>query len=313
MINGIVFSKDRSAQLQLLLNSIEKKAKNIFELKVIYTSSHERYNKGYEKLIKQYPEVKWIKESSIFKLDVLNAIQNPESNYTCFFTDDDIIYRKINEDDLIIKLIEDENAFCFSTRLGKNTTRCYAMNAENIINPHYEDDKFISWNWQDHNFDFGYPLSVDGHVFRTEEIQKLTKKISFQNPNTYEAGLQAFSDFPRRHMWSYVHSALVNSPSNIVQKVYQNRRGLEYGVSTKELNDAFLSGQEIDFSKIDFSNIIGCHQELELPLTEFQELPNLEVYSRIKTRPSIPEFIIDNLESMDLKVKKWIRYFRDRF
>jgi hypothetical protein len=271
MINGIVFSKDRSAQLQLLLHSIEKKAKNVFELKVIYTSSQEQYNKGYEKLMKQYPAVKWMKESSVFKVDVLNAIQNTESNYTCFFTDDDIIYKTLNEEDLTIKLKEDKDAFCFSTRLGKNTTRCYAMNSENVIKQNYEDDKFISWNWQVHSLDFGYPLSVDGHVFRTEEIQKITKEVDFQNPNTYESELQVFNDFPRKQMWSYVHSALVNSPSNIVQNVYQNRRGEKYGVSTKELNDAFLTGREIDFSKIDFSNITGCHQELELPLTEFRD------------------------------------------
>ena len=148
MINSIVFSKDRAAQLDLLLKSIGKNAKDIFQLKVIYASSEISFEKGYEKLIDKYPEVKWMKESSNFKEDVLSAIDNTESEYTCFFTDDDIVYRKINEEDLTSKLKEDKDAFCFSTRLGKNTVKCYTMNADNVIKPHHEDDKFICWNWR---------------------------------------------------------------------------------------------------------------------------------------------------------------------
>ena len=143
MINGIVFSKDRACQLNLLLSSLEKNAKNIFETKVIYTSSNLEFEEGYEKLINQYPEVKWIKESSNFKEDVLSSIQNTESDYTCFFTDDDIVYRTLNEDDLTSKLKEDKDAFCFSTRLGLNTNKCYTMKCDNVIKPSFEDEKFI--------------------------------------------------------------------------------------------------------------------------------------------------------------------------
>ena len=54
-------------------------------------------------------------------------------------------------------------------------------------------------------------------------------------------------------MWAYKESVLVNSPSNVVQEVYQNRKGEEHGISVEELNIAFLSGQEIDYDKIDYS------------------------------------------------------------
>lgn len=267
MINSIVFSKDRAAQLNLLLNSIEKNAKNIFELRIIYTSSNEEFKKGYEKLIEMYPEAKWFEQSDDFKRDVMTNLET-DNKHTCFFTDDDIIYRTITEDDLISKLEENDNTFCFSTRLGLNTTRCYTMNSDNVIKPEYQDDKFISWDWKVHYLDFGYPLSVDGHVFRTNEIMKLTKKVKFENPNTYEASLQMFDGFPKSKMWAYKESALVNSPSNVVQEVYPNRKGEEHGISAKELNDAFLSGSEIILEEMDFTNIIGCHQELNLPLSK---------------------------------------------
>ncbi len=72
MINGIVFSKDRAAQLDLLLKSISKNAKDVFQLKVIYASSEISFEKGYEKLIDKHPEVKWMKESTNFKNDVMS-------------------------------------------------------------------------------------------------------------------------------------------------------------------------------------------------------------------------------------------------
>ena len=50
MINAIIFSKDRAAQLRLLIYSIQKNAPHAFNLNVIYTSSNEEFNKGYEKV-----------------------------------------------------------------------------------------------------------------------------------------------------------------------------------------------------------------------------------------------------------------------
>lgn len=270
MINGIVFSKDRATQLKLFLDSVEKNAKNIFDLQIIYKSSHDDFNEGYEKLKKSYPNIKWINESDNFKNDVLSCIDKDNYEYTTFFTDDDIIYREIKEEDLLKNLKEDKDCFCFSMRLGKNVNWCYTMNCDNVLKEDYEDEKFIRWNWQLHYMDFGYPLSVDGHIFRTKEIKKLTKKVQFHNPNSYEGALQIFNNFPRKNMWAFKESVLVNSPTNIVQSTSPNLNGQEHGVSAKELNDKFLAGSEIVMEKIDFSNIRGCHQELELPMSEIE-------------------------------------------
>jgi hypothetical protein len=271
MINAIIFSKDRASQLNLFLNSVEKNAKNIFELRIIYTYSDEIFGKGYDKLIKKYPEAKWFRQSSDFKQDVLTNLET-NNNYTTFFTDDDIIYRAVNEEEMISKLKSDKDSFCFSMRLGLNVNKCYTMKCDNVIIPDFESDKFISWNWQVHLMDFGYPLSVDGHIFRTEEISKLTKRVTFKDPNSYEGGLQIFNNFPKKNMWSYKTNALVNSPSNIVQSTSLNRNGEKHGISAKDLNSEFLNDNYIDLNKIDFSNIVGCHQELELPLFNGVEL-----------------------------------------
>lgn len=261
MINAIIFSKDRSCQLHLLLRSIEKNAPGIFKLNIIFKSSNESFEEGYKILQqKQFNlDLNWIKETS-FKNDVLGCFDSSE--YICFFTDDDILFRTIEEKQ-ILEPLKNEEVFCFSLRLGKNTTECYTMKAKNILHEPEETETYITWDWSKHYLDFGYPLSVDGHIFRKKDIFKMIKKTLFTNPNTLESELQVFDNFPRNLMTSFKHNVLVNSPTNVVQEVYENRNGEIYGVSTEELNQRFLRGEFIDLNLMDFNNIVGCHQELE--------------------------------------------------
>lgn len=263
MIDNIIYSFDRSCQLHLLLESIEKNAKDIFNINVLYKYSNEEFKKGYEILKKRFPQLLFFEEVN-FKNQTLELFNNFNKKYMCFFTDDDIIYNKITEEDIIKCLDEKEEVFCFSTRLGRNISYCYTMRSDNILIPTKEDEKFIWWNWTKHYADFGYPLSVDGHIFRTKEIRKLVKATNFSNPNTLEANLQVFDNYPKEIMVAYKSSVLVNSPNNIVQNTFQNIKGEVFNFSTKELNDKYLSQEILDIDLIDFSNIKGCHQELEL-------------------------------------------------
>jgi hypothetical protein len=64
-------------------------------------------------------------------------------------------------------------------------------------------------------------------------------------------------------MVAYKTSVLVNSPNNIVNQTHPNRKGEKFNFSTKELNEKYLNNEVIDYNSIDFSSIIGCHQELE--------------------------------------------------
>jgi len=247
-------------QLDLLLRSIEKNAKNTFNINILYKYSNEEFKKGYELLKERFKDVNWVEEIN-FKEQTLSLIDSP-LEHTCFFTDDDIIYNIVSEND-IIECLKDNDIFCFSMRLGRNTIHCYTMNSSNVLISLKEDEKFIWWNWKNHYLDFGYPLSVDGHVFRTKEIKKLIKATNFKNPNTLEANLQMFDNYPKETMVAYKKSVLVNSPNNIVNTTYSNINGEKFNFSTKYLNDRYLINSIIDYNLVDFSNIFGCHQELE--------------------------------------------------
>jgi len=260
MINAIVFSFDRPAQLHLLLESIEKNAQGIFNINVLYKCSDEEFKKAYDLIKERFKSVNYVEEVN-FKEQTVELL-NSTLNKTCFFTDDDIIYNNVYEDD-IDECLNDDDIFCFSLRLGTNITHCYTMKCDNVLITNKRDEKFIWWNWSKSYADFGYPLSVDGHIFRTKEIKKLIKATSFNNPNVLEAALQVFDSYPKEIMVAYKTSVLINSPNNMVNITYPNRNGEKYGFTTKELNDKYLNGEVIDFERMDFSSIIGCHQEIE--------------------------------------------------
>ena len=262
-IKAIIFSKDRASQLCLLIKSIQENAYGIFDLNVIYTYSNEEFKEGYDKLREflhiQGLTINFIKETA-FKQHVMSQFDQ-DYPYTCFFTDDDVLFQPIDLE-TIENSLKNDTVMCFSLRLGINTTFCYTMGQENKLVISEETENTIIFDWQKSYMDFGYPLSVDGHVFRTKEIMKLSKALNFVNPNTYEAALQVYETFPKNMMESYKQSKLVGIPINIVQNVYPNKQGEKYGITAKELNDKFLNNELVDFKNLDFSNVIGCHQEI---------------------------------------------------
>lgn len=268
MINAIIFSKDRAAQLRLLLYSIQKNVPHAFKLNVIYKYSNDSFKEGYEKVRGEFGGLcNFVEQTSDFKQDVINLLSS-DSQFSCFFTDDDIIYRQFDVNRVLDIMKGDDDVFCFSLRLGINTKFCYTMNSPNVLKNYEDLSDVIKWQWNVHYLDFGYPLSVDGHIFRTKEMSKLTKNVAFSNPNTYEAALQVFENFPREKMASFKESVLVNTPNNIVNTVFKNRAGLTHGADVKILNDDFLEGKIISLESMDFSNIIGCHQEIEFKYRE---------------------------------------------
>ena len=189
-----------------------------------------------------------------------------------FLTDDDIIYQsfKLNNDELH-NIFEISNSSCFSLRLGLNTTNCYTMQKLNKLENHkthsfYHDtdliEPVISWKVGDGTNDYAYPMSVDGHIFKTEYIKNLCEILEYSNPNLFEAML---SNFSRNEMIisSYQNSKLVNSPINRVQETFHNLSGMKYGYSVEDLNEMFLDDVCFDFNKMKFNEITGCHQEIQ--------------------------------------------------
>lgn len=181
MINAVVFS---GGMEKLLIKSLELNAPGVFDIKNFSGKN--------------------------FKSDLIDLLADTDLEYTVFFRDRDLLYRSISEKD-IANNMTDEDVFCFSLRLGKNVTHCESLNVVNVLHNQQEEGSTMKWEWPKHYLDFGYPLSLNGHVFRTSEIKKLIKNTVFNDAESLEAGLQMFESPPWEKMASYTESALVSA------------------------------------------------------------------------------------------------------
>jgi hypothetical protein len=262
----IIFSKNRACQLHLLLESIEKNSNQIFDvIKVIYTFTTEDFFNGYKILKEKFPNVIFILEND-FHQTTINSI-DPSFEYTTFMVDDNVFYNKLNfSKSEILSPFDDikKPIICFSLRLGLNCNFSHPANLFYEINGYEEVNNFITVDVRNQKVDFGYPLSVDGHIFKTTFIEESFSLIGeFTNPNYLESKLQFLMGMINKNMTFFKESVLVGIPVNIVNDTHMNRQGLKFYFSETYLNDRYVNGEIIDLDSLDFSDINGPHKEIE--------------------------------------------------
>ena len=289
-IKTIIFSKNRPNQLECLIRSLNDNSTIFNDLYILYKFTNEEYKEGYDKLKSQiYASIGerriyfYEENEEGFKnnLNELLQLNREKYDYLCFMVDDQIMYQKLEDEDKILDSISDD-VLCFSLRLGYNINYRHLTDSyfpcpmcENLMN-----GSFIKWNWREYGMesDFGYPFTVDGNIYKYEDILNLISPLKYTNPNTLEASLYIQINFPKNYMISYEHSKMVNLPINRVQESYKlnpmfnNKFGLKVNISEKELNDKFLNGEIIDYEKMDYSGVNSCH--CELPLVFKKEYEN---------------------------------------
>jgi len=265
-LNIVVFSKDRAMQLDLFLRSFERfvARSDCYALHVIYTCSNDFFRRGYAKLIgRNHPNVRFHLENK-FKADVLRCI-NPSRSHTVFFVDDDVFKRPFDFYDGQMDLMEaDPDILCRSLRYHPHLTYCHPMQKA-ITPPVFMEHNVFFWKGQEGDYgDYGYPMSLDGHIFRTKDIRELLVRFDYANPNTLESAL-AQSPLGAPKMVCYDDSVIVNIPMNRVQAVFDNPHG---SIGVEGLNDQFLSGKMLDLEGIFGVRNTSCHQEIAVEVLD---------------------------------------------
>jgi hypothetical protein len=257
-MKAIIFSKNRAMQLDALLKSARTYAPQLSFI-VIYTYSSEDFSRGYDILIQEYPEVVFVKET-IFKVNLLDSIKRHlDQAYIFFFCDDDVFY---GEDIFLKKPQLKDDELCYSLRLGKNVTHFF-MGNKSQRNEFESDGACIRWNWIESEGDFAWPFSVDGQMYRISDVLPIIEREYFLGPYDFEYIINSeIKNVPaiisnRKMMRSSIHSTLVGIPDNTVHKGNYSSGGSAY-----KLNILFLEGKRCDPFSMDFSNIIGAHQEI---------------------------------------------------
>ena len=270
-MNMIIFSKDRPAQLELLLRSIRDYLiyKNFFCISILYKATNSEYEEGY-KIVKQtYPEYFYLDENKTgFKQGTMLLIDKDRS-YTTFLVDDDVFKVPFSITMLEFqKFVLDPSVLCFSLRMHRGINFCYTRNEDTPAPKDFVDG--CKWDWTDPVLkeDWNYPMSLDGHIFRTEDILPLILQVNnMVNPNYLEGGLDQLKRKDKPYMICLgENSPIMNIPANRVQDFARNRHG---NYSQKDINDRFLKKQIISIKNIAGIKNTAPHQEVSL---EFEGL-----------------------------------------
>lgn len=254
MTTTIIFSRNRAAQLDLLLRS-----RPLHHPVVLYRADTDEYQKGYETCQRTHRAV-FIRETDFqnqFEMLLAGA-----DRYVMLLCDDDVFYRR-NIQQLPEAVLEaNHDLIAFSTRLGENTVYCYPLNKHQ--NPPIAQLKvfYKTWDWRVAEHDFAYPGSIDGTVFRTNQLMMMLQK-DYENPNQLEETIMTgCRSYGLPKLASYVESILVGMPINRVNDSHPNR--CENFISAEELNEKYLNGERISLSTIELEKVNAAHTPFKL-------------------------------------------------
>jgi len=268
----IIWSKDRSSQLYLLLESIDKCFRNVYhKVNVLYKAT-DGFEEGYAACSREFcckPNgYNLIKEYDFYS-DSIKLLEEARP-MICLLTDDTVFYDTIEDRELEARFnfmnLDPRNIFSF--RLGRNTVIQDHINQtkqKQLEQPCI--DKIIYWkpNTYPNYTNNGYPFAIDAHLYHKSFLLPKMKSFEWKNTNILEGGLQKFTKEVNT-LGCFEKSKAVNVPYNNLSgltMVNQNNN-----MSIQEANDVFLSGKKIDLRTIEETRIVGCHQDVELKWTE---------------------------------------------
>ncbi|MBN2516808.1 MAG: hypothetical protein JXC33_12355 [Deltaproteobacteria bacterium] len=270
-VECIIFSKDRALQLHALLTTYFQKVSPPPPVHILYQTSGISHQKAYEDVITLFAgdNTYFIKQKDdhSFREDLLHLLESLQSEKVFFLVDDDLFIEDVNMTDFANF---DTDKFVPSLRMGLNLSECYTLQKEQpqpefLPSPFNDPDKIV-WRWDQGVYDWGYPLSVDGHLFSTREIIVLTKFISFNAPNSYESNLQDFCWlFSTRSGTGYRKSKIVNIACNKVQAENDNICG---NVHQDYLLEQWHSGLQMDYRQLYGFVNKSAHQDITFDLIE---------------------------------------------
>lgn len=275
MLQIIIFSFNRALQLDTLITSIIKKWRSPqYKIDVIYNTNNSDFQKGYDLLVEKYnanTNIVFNKETSIkdkysfkellnirnfiaynknkrkfraksnFRSLCIDLLERDKSELVMFLTDDAMFIEDVNINvDILDWIKETPSKRQFSLRIGEG------MN--NQGNQAKKEGEYLCWEFHKNprNTNWGYPFSVDAHIYHKKPIIKLFSKYIFCNPNTLEGFInaQVYRNTYFEEGKANLKCCLLSYPINMVQNVENNET---LGVDCKMLNDMLLNGYTMKY------------------------------------------------------------------
>jgi hypothetical protein len=232
----IVFSKNRACQLELLLRSLN------VSVTVIYTCDPE-FEGGYYELMYMYPDSTYIRQDNL-KEQVLKNIAGTE--YVLFLVDDDVMIEHFHENcPEFTEFKNNPDIICLNLRMSPQYRR---DNVPVLINNTWEWNPYRygknKTHWSVRTRNWGYPMSVSSHIFRSEDIYPIIRDRdeNISTPHRLERALNRNPLFNRPLMLCFDKAKIINNLANQVQTVYPYPN---HGVSVLALEKRFMGGERL--------------------------------------------------------------------
>lgn len=272
----IVFSYNRALQLSAFLISLFKHFKaDDFKVYVIYNSGGGDYEKAYEQLKAQYPQVSFVRRKKIektplsylfrykknlyryfkhknlrekltdFKEVLEQTVANSPYETVAFFTDDSIFFQDVYVKPEVIKEVgsDKEAKTVYSLRHGLNL----AIKPDQIFA--YKDN--YAWNVVPSSADmihWTYSFSIDGHVYPKKFLMPIFKKLNYVNPNSFEGFVNDYTTHESKDVFNKLifpsQNVLVGFELNQVQSFSNNNH---HNFSVELLNKRFMDGYRLQY------------------------------------------------------------------
>jgi hypothetical protein len=266
----VVFSMDRALQLHALLFSYFALARNAVPITVLYRCSTPEHAAAYgdlRQLLHGHP-VEFVRQeaASEFRVHLLRILHAIDAPRVFFLVDDDLFIESVDMADFVAVDTAREVA---SLRLGTSLRHSYVVDREQPLPafaPGSSEEggaaRKLRWHWKSGTLEWGYPLSLDGHLFDRDEFIAMVELTPFESPNTLEANLQRFNRvFQLRDGVCYVNPVIVNIPCNVVQKDFANRHG---NLAAHRLLELWQQGLCMDYGRLQGLRPESTHQEVDL-------------------------------------------------
>lgn len=274
-ITVVVFTKNRALQLYALLESMKKYTNfNLSNVVVLAAYKEQDHFESLKTLKRDFGEVKFLFETN-FQNQTKMLMAEIQTNYMVFITDDDLFKKQVNVSDALTVMNQRESILTFSLRHGTHLNFCYPVQQPQKVPQSLKEisKDVIVWRYKGESWDWNYPLSVNGHIFRTNKIKEIVFGIgnNWKAPNSFEGELQnamphLINKGDTSEMASFVESSVFNIPFNKVQTENANIAGTS--ATPEFLLQKWNEGSKIDISKYEGLKNISAHQEVPLHLTE---------------------------------------------
>ena len=266
-ISALVMSRNRPAQLDLLLTSLYRNAPLLVKnLTVLYTHDTTDFKEGYRRLRLEHPNVSFIHETN-FATQVRWTLECSPTKFFMFLCDDDIFYRYLTEQMYPGRfLLAHPEVLSVSLRLGKGLKTCYSMNTPQKEPALRWANGMYVWRFPDKDGDWSYPGSLDGDVWRTNHLRVMLQGGEWRSPNELESHLNWMARGAKlKQMACYKQSLLIGNPANSVQRsVSENRNTRLESMSPERLNQLFLDGRRLRVENLRIGAVRAVHHEVDL-------------------------------------------------